>query len=113
VGILAVAGKNTVVIANDVRRNAFTGIAVASFCLALALQGSDLDCHALGIDPDPKDDRIIGNRLKDNGLGDFSSNPFFESIKGDLIWDGSGSGNCWSGNTFTPTAASAQLPPCR
>ena len=113
VGILAVAGKNTVVIGNDVRHNAFTGIAVASFCLALALQESDLDCNALGIDPDPKDDRVIGNRLKDNGLGDFSSNPFFESIKGDLIWDGSGSGNCWSGNTFTPTAASAQLPACK
>ena len=47
------------------------------------------------------------------GAGDFSFNPFFESMKGDLIWDGSGSGNCWSGNTFTPTAASAQLPACK
>jgi parallel beta-helix repeat protein len=113
VGVLVVSGRNTAVLANDVRRNGFTGIAVASFCLALALQGSDLDCQALGIDPDPKDDRIVGNRLKDNGFADFSSNPFFESIKGDLIWDGSGSGNCWSNNSFTPSAGSAQLPACR
>jgi len=114
VGILVVSGRSTVVLANEVRDNSFTGIAVASFCLALALQpGNVLDCHALGIDPDPKDDRIVGNRLKDNGHGDFRANPFFESIKGDLIWDGSGTGNCWSANIFTPTPASAQLPACR
>ena len=77
------------------------------------IAGNRVFGNLLGIDPDPKDDRVIENRLKDNGLGDFSFNPFFESMKGDLIWDGSGSGNCWSGNTFTPTAASAQLPACK
>jgi len=109
-GILVVSGKNTVVMANDVRRNQFTGIAVASFCTALALQMSPLDCHELGIDPDPKEDRVVGNRLISNGEGVFSGTPF-EAFKADLTWDGSGEGNCWSHNRFT-TSSPPVLPAC-
>ena len=109
VGILVVAGKNTVVMANDVRKNAFTGIAVASFCTALALQQSELDCHELGIAPDPTEDRIVGNRLTDNGFGDFGD--ILNAFKADLTWDGMGSGNCWSDNHFK-TSSPSQLPAC-
>ena len=111
IGILVAGGRSTTVLANDVRRNAFTGIGVASFCLAAALQG--LDCASLGldIDPDPVNDRIVGNRVTGNGTVP-QDNPFFDAIRGDLFWDGSGSGNCWSANVYQ-TSVPPQLPACR
>ena len=79
---------------------------VASFCTALALQQSELDCHELGIAPDPTEDRIVGNRLTDNGFGDFGD--ILNAFKADLTWDGMGSGNCWSDNHFK-TSSPSQL----
>jgi len=108
-GILVAGGHATTVLANDVRDNGFTGIAVVSLCLGLALQGSD--CSGLDIDPDPVNDRILGNRLTANGTVP-QDDPFFESIRADLIWDGSGTGNCWSGNKFA-TSTPAELPGCK
>jgi parallel beta-helix repeat protein len=108
-GVLVAGGRSTTVLMNDVRNNGFTGIAVASLCLGLALQGSD--CGGLDIDPDPRDDRIVGNRLVRNGTAP-QANPIFDALKADLVWDGSGTGNCWSANVFT-SSTPAQLPPCR
>jgi parallel beta-helix repeat protein len=103
-GIVVVGGRRTTVLANDVRTNGFVGIGVATYCFAYdqLRKPGDPDCHDLGIDPDPRDDRVIGNRLKGNGT--------------DLIWipsgDGTSDGNCWSGNKFT-TSSPAQLPSCQ
>ena len=93
---------------NDVRNNGFAGIAVSSLCLGLALQGQG--CDGLGIDPDPVNDRILANRLIENGTVPLA-NPFFEALRADLIWDGSGTGNCWSGNRFA-TSTPPELPAC-
>jgi len=108
IGILIAGGKTTTVLMNDVRRNGFAGIAVSSLCLGLALQGSD--CSGLDIDPNPVNDRILANRLVDNGTAT-QDDPFFEALKADLIWDGSGKGNCWSGNIFK-TRTGPELPAC-
>jgi len=86
----------------------FAGIAVSSLCLGLALQG--IGCTGLGIDPDPVNDRILANRLIENGTVPLE-NPFFEALRADLIWDGSGTGNCWSGNRFA-TSTPPELPAC-
>jgi hypothetical protein len=91
-----------------VRGNGFAGIAVASLCLGLALQG--IPCTGLDIDPDPVNDRIAGNRLENNGTVP-QPDPFFDALRADLIWDGSGAGNCWSRNVFA-TSTPAQLPAC-
>ena len=84
----------------------FTGIAVTSLCLGISLQGGD--CGGLGIQTDPVDDRIVGNRVTGNGTAT-QANAFFEAIKADLIWDGSGTGNCWSANRFDTSS----VPWCR
>jgi parallel beta-helix repeat protein len=107
-GVLMAGGHGTTVIANDVRNNGFTGIAVSSLCLGLALQGND--CSGLDIDPDPVNNRIIGNKVLNNGTVP-QPNPFFDALRADLIWDGSGTGNCWSRNRIA-TSTPPQLPSC-
>lgn len=109
IGILVAGGRSTTVLANDVRRNGFTGIALTSLCLGITLQGGE--CGDLGIETDPVDDRIVGNVVTGNGTAP-QANPFFEAIRADLIWDGSGTGNCWSANRFG-TSTPPQLPACR
>ncbi len=108
-GMLIAGGHRTTVMLNDVRNNGFTGVAVISLCLGLSLLGSD--CSGLDIDPDPVDDRIALNRLVGNGTVP-QENPLFDALRADLIWDGSGTGNCWSGNVFA-TSTPAQLPSCK
>ena len=108
-GILVAGGHRTTVMLNDVRNNGFAGVAVTSLCLGLALLGSD--CSGLDIDPDPVDDRIVLNRLVGNGTVPLDD-PFFDAFRADLVWDGSGSRNCWSGNVFKASTP-AQLPSCR
>ncbi len=108
-GILLVGGHTATVTLNEVDGNNFTGIAVASLCLALALQGSA--CTGLDVDPDPNGNRIISNQLEKNGTLP-QPDPFFDSLRADLIWDGSGTGNCWSKNQFA-TSVPALLPACQ
>jgi parallel beta-helix repeat protein len=109
IGILIAGGRSTTVLANDVRGNGFTGIAVTSLCLGITLQGGA--CGDLGIETDPVDDRIVANRVTGNGKTP-QAVPFFDAIRADLIWDGSGTGNCWSANRFA-TSTPPQLPACR
>jgi parallel beta-helix repeat protein len=106
-GILVAGGQGTTVAANDVRDNGFAGIAVASLCLGLALQGNA--CTGLDIDPDPSGDRVLGNRLARNGTA--SLPPPFDALAADLVWDGSGTDNCWSANQFR-TSVPPELPAC-
>ena len=108
-GILVAGGRDTTVAANDVRNNGFAGIAVASLCLGLELQG--VPCTGLDIDPDPVGDRIVGNRLAGNGTVP-QPNPLFDALRADLVWDGSGTDDCWSGNTFAASIP-PELPACR
>jgi parallel beta-helix repeat protein len=108
-GILILGGHAATVTLNKIENNGFTGIAVASLCLGLALQGAP--CTGLDVDPDPSDNRIILNELENNGTVP-QADPFFDSLRADLIWDGSGTGNCWSDNRFA-TSTPAALPACQ
>jgi len=108
-GILLLGGHTATVTLNQVENNGFTGIAVASLCLGLALEG--IPCTGLDVDPDPNGNRIIANQLEENGTIP-QANPFFDALRADLNWDGSGTGNCWSGNQFA-TSTPAALPACQ
>jgi parallel beta-helix repeat protein len=111
IGILVAGGRSTTVLANDVRDNQYNGVSVVSFCLAAALQGVDCSALPLDIDPDPRDDRIVGNRVLGNGTVPVDD-PLLDSFRSDLFWDQSGAGNCWSGNVFK-TSVPSPLPACR
>jgi hypothetical protein len=88
------------------------GIAVVSICFGLALQGLPRAlCGALGIEPNPDDNRIMLNRVVGNGTVPTGFPPL-DALRGDLIWDGSGTGNCWSHNQFG-TSVPSPLPSCR
>jgi hypothetical protein len=61
------------------------------------------------IDPFPDDHEIIDNVVIENGnIPDSMLAPF---PQGDLLREGSGTGNCWSDNIFN-TAFPSPLPDC-
>jgi parallel beta-helix repeat protein len=107
-GILVAGGRATTVAGNEVTGNGFAGIAVVSLCLGLALQGAG--CDGLDIDPNPVGDRVVGNRVLGNGTAALP--PPFDGLEADLVWDGSGADDCWSGNRFA-TSVPQPLPACR
>lgn len=45
------------------------------------------------------------------GNGTASLPPPFDALAADLVWDGSGTDDCWSANQFT-TSVPPQLPAC-
>jgi len=105
-GILVVGTDRTSVTANVVTGNHFTGIAVGSTLLLGALAGLPPEAFA-DIEPNPDGARIIGNNVTGNGGA--SPIPFLPAV--DLLWDGSGTGNCWKGNTFGSSVPDP-LPAC-
>ena len=105
-GILVVGVDRALVEENTVTGNDFTGIAVGSTLLLGALAGLPPEAFA-DIEPNPDGARIRDNVATENGAA--PSIPFLPGV--DLLWDGSGSGNCWSGNTFGSSAPPA-LPLC-
>jgi len=109
IGILLSGADTTRVTLNDVHHNQFAGIATVSLCLAFVLEGAKGCPARLDVDPDPDGNRIVGNRVTANG-GVPTHTPL-DALSADLVWDGSGAGNCWARNRFD-TSAPAQLPAC-
>ncbi len=105
-GILVVGTDRTRVSQNVVMGNAFTGIAVGSTLLLGALAGLPPEAFA-DIEPNPDGARITGNVVTRNGGA--SPIPFLPAV--DLLWDGSGTGNCWARNVFG-SSYPASLPRC-
>ncbi len=105
-GILIVGADRTSAVDNVVTGNEFTGIAVGSTLLLGALAGLPPEAFA-DIEPNPDGTRIAGNIVTGNG-GD-SPIPFLPAV--DLLWDGSGVGNCWHKNTYA-TSVPDPLPAC-
>ena len=105
-GILVVGTDRTTVSQNVVRGNAFTGIAVGITLLLGALAGLPPEAFA-DIEPNPDGARITGNVVTRNGGA--SPIPFLPAV--DLLWDGSGTGNCWARNVFG-SSYPASLPRC-
>jgi parallel beta-helix repeat protein len=107
-GILLVGADTTTVSENTVTHNGFAGIAMSSLCLPFTLQNQP--CPPLDVDPNPDHNRIVRNRSTGNGT--ISTGTALDALRGDLVWDGLGVDNCWSGNVFA-TSFPTVLPTCR
>lgn len=105
-GVLVVGTDNTTIEQNTVQKNSFLGIAVVSSLVLGALSGTPPEAFA-GIEPNPDGARIIKNVVNTNG----TIQPALPFPAVDLLWDGSGSGNCWSENNYS-TAYPVNLPAC-
>jgi parallel beta-helix repeat protein len=106
-GILVVGTDQTTVEDNNVSGNNFVGIATVSTLLIGSLAGIPPEAFA-DIEPNPDGARIVSNVLNNNG----SSPPAGIPLPGvDLLWDGSGTNNCWKSNIYT-TSYPSPLPSC-
>ena len=107
-GILVVGTDRTRVKFNTVTGNDFVGIGVGSTLLLGALGGLPPEAFA-DIEPNPDLVRIQHNVVTGNGD---APPPLPLPLPGvDLLWDGSGTNNCWGSNTFE-TSVPSPLPPC-
>lgn len=96
-GILVVGSDQTQVHGNAVHGNDFVGIGVGSTLLLGLLAGLPPEAFA-DIEPNPDGVEVTDNQVTGNGA---APPPLPIPLPGvDLLWDGSGVGNCWSGNTF-------------
>jgi parallel beta-helix repeat protein len=91
-GILILGADRTTVEGNHVTGNQFVGIGVASTTFLASLAGIPVT----GIKPNPDQTAVHDNVVQGNG-----TNSPLPAIPGaDLLWDGAGAHNCWSGNVF-------------
>jgi parallel beta-helix repeat protein len=105
-GILILGADHVTVAGNRVTGNAFVGIGVASTLFLGQLAGLPPSAFD-GIDPNPDGTEVLFNYVRNNGFA-----PPLPGIPGaDLLWDGSGTGNCWMGNVYD-TSVPGQLPGC-
>ncbi|HEU4901588.1 MAG TPA: parallel beta-helix domain-containing protein [Flavisolibacter sp.] len=107
-GILVVGTDNMLVKDNHVSGNNFTGIAVVSTLVLGALANLPPEAFA-DIEPNPDGVKVVSNLVKDNGAAPPAGLPF-PGV--DLLWDGSGNGNCWSRNIYN-TSYPPVLPACQ
>ena len=101
-GLLNVGGDRVIMERNVVTRNQSAGIGV----LRLPPDVAAIDPQ---VDPLPDGNRVERNVVQENGG---NPDPKIAPLPGrDLVWDGTGSGNCWSANIFR-TSFPPALPTC-
>ena len=106
-GILLVGVDNVTVKNNVIKDNNFVGVATVSSLLLGAIAGLPPEAFA-DIEPNSDGTQIKNNKLTNNG----SAPPVGIPLPGvDLLWDGTGLNNCWSGNQFSNSYPSP-LPVC-
>jgi parallel beta-helix repeat protein len=101
-GIASFAGTHNIIAGNRVIQHRTAGIVLTDICTALGLAPT---CN-LGFDPAPESTRIELNIIEHSG---FNPAPGFPGA--DLVWTGTGSGNCWRRNVAA-VSVPAQLPTC-
>jgi parallel beta-helix repeat protein len=105
-GILVVGSDNTLIEKNTVQHNHFLGIVVVSSLTLGALAG--LPPEAFGdIEPNPDVVQVRNNTVNTNA----TIQPALPFPAADLLWDGSGTNNCWKGNKYM-SSFPGTLPAC-
>ncbi len=106
-GILIVGVDNVIVKNNNIKDNNFVGVATVSTVILGSLAGLPPEAFA-DIEPNADGAKIIENKLSNNG----SAPPEGLPLPGvDLLWDGSGTNNCWKNNNYS-TSYPSPLPEC-
>jgi parallel beta-helix repeat protein len=108
VGILILGVNNSLVQDNLVTKNQFTGVAVISTLVMALLANLPPEAFA-DIEPNPDGVKVVSNLVKNNGAVPPAGLPF-PGV--DLLWDGSGNGNCWSRNSYNSSYPPV-LPACQ
>ena len=106
-GILIVGSDRTTVDKNNISQNNFVGIATVSTAILGLLAGAPLPRIA-EIEPNPDGTRITRNVLNNNGTIAPAGLPLPAT---ELLWDGSGTNNCWKNNNYSSSYPSS-LPQC-
>jgi len=113
IGILVMGTDQTLVDNNLVTGNNFSGITVFSTLVLVVL--AHLDPSQFDIEPNPDYVKIANNTVTNNG----AHPPVIPGLPlpgVDLLYDGSGTNNCWSNNTYATSfnvgTLSPQLPSC-
>lgn len=97
-GMVVLGGSQVTVQSNTVSNNGFAGIIVSSYCTGTTACSTPID-----IDPNPENNRVVDNELSNNGMSP-PPDPLEAALAADLVWDHTGTGNCWAGNTASATA---------
>ena len=100
-GLLLVATDGTIVKNNVITGNHTAGLAAVQLPPAIAA----VDPR---IDPFPRNLRVVGNVVLGNAG---HPDPKTAAPPADIVWDTSGSANCWTGNRFVSSVPTA-LPDC-
>lgn len=108
-GILLMAADHNLVAHNRVAGNNSFGTAVANICAAQGLSAQDCAAVSADIQPDSDNNRITFNKVLGNGHNPDPSLP--PPFAQDLVWDTTGTGNCWAHNVFGASFPSP-LPSC-
>jgi parallel beta-helix repeat protein len=108
-GIMLIGPDRTIITQNSITNNASTGVAVLDAQIIALLSG--LDPSVYTVDTKPDGTRTTHNLVLGNGTA--PQPPLAGLFPGvDLLWDGTGVGNCWSQNVYR-TSAPSPLPSCR
>ena len=110
--LLAVSACGAITNTGSSQLNAFQKVLLtnnASVGVALISLPTDVAALDPRVDPIPDDDHIKRNTVLGNGS---DPDPRLAPLPpADLLWDGTGTGNCWEANTFA-SAFPNLLPPC-
>ena len=109
-GVIVVGPDRTTITQNAITNNNSTGVAVVSADILAALLGQDPAALFGDVDRNPDGTRVTLNVVLGNGTA--PQPPIAGLFPGvDLLWDGTGTDNCWSQNLFR-TSAPSPLPAC-
>ncbi len=110
IGILVLGADQVLIEKNVVNGNSFSGIIVFSTLVLSVIADIPPEQILADIEPNPDGDKISSNNLYHNGFNP----PVLPDLPlpgVDLLWDGSGTNNCWSNNIFA-TSYPSPLPSC-
>ena len=105
-GLLVVGADRVTVEDNTVTGHDFIGIGVGSTLILGAIAGLPPEAFA-DIEPNPDGVQVRRNTATGNG----TASPFPFLPPADLLWDGTGTGNCWTANV-AGTLVPVTLPAC-